>query len=92
MTRGVSWFLVAPLVLLGLSGCKFGLYEQREPWRSEAEERCLAEGRVKPSAFIVPDRAINGAGTCGMDHAFRITAFFPRDLLRLRRARRWPAR
>ncbi|GLK70388.1 extensin family protein [Ancylobacter dichloromethanicus] len=75
MTRGVSWFLVAPLVLLGLSGCKFGLYEQREPWRSEAEERCLAEGRVKPSAFIVPDRAINGAGTCGMDHAFRITAF-----------------
>ncbi|WP_018387801.1 extensin family protein [Ancylobacter sp. FA202] len=75
MTRGVSWFFVAPLVLLGLSGCKFGLYEQREPWRTEAEERCLAEGRVKPSAFIVPDRAINGAGTCGMDHAFRITAF-----------------
>ncbi|WP_281493690.1 extensin family protein [Ancylobacter koreensis] len=74
MTRGVSWFLVAPLVLLGLSGCKFGL-EQREPWRSEAEERCLAEGRVKPSAFIVQDRALDGPGTCGMDHAFRITAF-----------------
>ncbi|WP_371347676.1 extensin family protein [Ancylobacter sp. IITR112] len=74
MTRGVSWFFVAPLVLLGLSGCKFGL-EQREPWRTEAEERCLAEGRVTPSAFIVQDRAINGAGTCGMDHAFRITAF-----------------
>ena len=75
MTRGVSWFFVAPLVLLGLSGCKFGLFDQREPWRTEAEERCLAEGRVKPSAFIVQDRAINGAGTCGMDHAFRITAF-----------------
>lgn len=75
MTRGVSWFLVAPLVLLGLSGCKFGLFDQREPWRSEAEERCLAEGRVKPSAYIVQDRALNGPGTCGMDHAFRITAF-----------------
>ncbi|WP_425104908.1 extensin family protein [Ancylobacter sp.] len=75
MTRGVSWFFVAPLVLLGLSGCKFGLFDQREPWRTEAEERCLAEGRVKPSAFIVQDRALNGAGTCGMDHAFRITAF-----------------
>ncbi|TCK23327.1 extensin-like protein [Ancylobacter aquaticus] len=74
MTRGVSWFFVAPLVLLGLAGCKFGLHEQREPWRTEAEERCLAEGRVKPSAYIVPDRAINGAGTCGMDHAFRVTA------------------
>ncbi|ADH90434.1 Extensin family protein [Ancylobacter novellus DSM 506] len=75
MARGVSWFLVAPLVLLGLSGCKFGLFEQREPWRTEAEERCRAEGRVRPSAFIVEDRAINGAGACGMDHAYRITAF-----------------
>lgn len=74
MTRGVSWFFVAPLVLLGLSGCKFGL-EQREPWRTEAEERCLAGGLVKPSAYIVQDRAINGSGTCGMDRPFRITAF-----------------
>lgn len=74
MARGVSWFLVAPLVLLGLSGCKFGLFDQREPWRTEAEERCLAGGLVKPSAFIVQGRALDGAGTCGMDHPFRITA------------------
>ncbi|MFT0861927.1 extensin family protein [Ancylobacter sp. G4_0304] len=74
MARGVSWFFVAPLVLLGLSGCKFGL-EQREPWRSAAEQRCLAEGLVKPSAYIQPMRAIDGAGTCGMDHPFKISAF-----------------
>ncbi|MBS7545121.1 extensin family protein [Ancylobacter oerskovii] len=73
MTRGVSWFIVAPLVLLGLSACKFSPFERREPWRSEAEERCLAEGSVKPSATIVPMRAINGAGTCGMDHPFKIS-------------------
>ncbi|MDR6952266.1 hypothetical protein J2X65_001617 [Ancylobacter sp. 3268] len=73
MTRGVSWFIVAPLVLLGLSACKFSPFERREPWRSEAEERCLAEGSVKPSATIVPMRAIDGAGTCGMDHPFRIS-------------------
>ncbi|GAB4072065.1 extensin family protein [Ancylobacter sonchi] len=73
MTRGVSWFIVAPLVLLGLSACKFSPFERREPWRSEAEERCLAEGLVKPSATIVPMAPINGAGTCGMDHPFRIS-------------------
>ncbi|MBB3772508.1 hypothetical protein FHS55_003120 [Angulomicrobium tetraedrale] len=74
MTRGVSWFFVAPLVLLGLSGCKFGL-QQREPWRTEAEERCLAEGLVKPSAYTIPEREIDGAGSCGMDHPFRVLAF-----------------
>ncbi|QIB33462.1 extensin family protein [Ancylobacter pratisalsi] len=74
MTRGVSWFLVAPLVLLGLSGCKFGL-EQREPWRTEAEERCLAGGLVKPSAYTVPVKEIEGAGSCGMEHPFRVLAF-----------------
>ncbi|MCB4770846.1 extensin family protein [Ancylobacter sp. Lp-2] len=73
MTRGVSWFIVAPLVLLGLSACKFSPFERREPWRAEAEERCLAEGSVKPSATIVPMAAINGAGTCGMEHPFRIS-------------------
>ena len=74
MTRGVSWFLVAPLVLLGLSGCKFGL-EQRERWRTEAEERCVAEGLVKPSAYTIPIREIDGAGRCGMDRPFRVLAF-----------------
>ena len=73
MTRGVSWFFVAPLVLLGLSGCKFGL-EQREPWRTEAEERCVAGGLVKPSAYIVPIKEVEGAGTCGMDRPFRVSA------------------
>lgn len=74
MTRGVSWFLVAPLVLLGLSGCKFGL-EQRERWRTDAEERCVAGGLVKPSAYTIPIKEIDGAGTCGMDRPFRVLAF-----------------
>ncbi|MDF2995574.1 MAG: Extensin family protein [Xanthobacteraceae bacterium] len=72
MTRGVFWFCVAPLVLLGLSGCQFS-FEQREPWRAEAEERCLAEGLVKSSAYTMPVREIDGAGTCGMDHPFKVS-------------------
>ena len=73
MTRGVSWFLVAPLVLLGLSACKFSPFEAREPWRAEAEERCLAEGSVKSSAYTTPIREIEGAGTCGMEHPFKVS-------------------
>ncbi|MFK8250225.1 extensin-like domain-containing protein [Ancylobacter terrae] len=73
MTRGVFWFCVAPLVVMGLSGCQFSLFEKRDPWRSEAEERCLAEGLVKPSAYTTPVRAIDGAGTCGMDHPFKVS-------------------
>lgn len=72
MTRGVFWFCVAPLVLLGLSGCQFS-FQQREPWRAEAEERCLAEGLVKSSAYITPVREIDGAGTCGMDHPLKVS-------------------
>ncbi|MCJ8144643.1 extensin family protein [Ancylobacter sp. A5.8] len=30
---------------------------------------------VKPSAYIQPMRAIDGAGTCGMDRPFKISAF-----------------
>ena len=73
MTRGVSWFLVAPLVLLGLSACKFSPFEQREPWRAEAEEQCLAGGSVKSSAYTTPIREIEGAGTCGMEHPFKVS-------------------
>lgn len=72
MTRGVFWFCVAPLVLMGLSGCQFS-FEQREPWRAEAEERCLAEGLVKSSAYTTPVREIDGSGTCGMDHPFKVS-------------------
>lgn len=72
MTRGVFWFCVAPLVLMGLSGCQFS-FERREPWRAEAEERCLAEGLVKSSAYTTPMRAIDGSRACGMEHPFKVS-------------------
>lgn len=34
----------------------------------------MAEGLVKPSAAIVPMRAINGAGTCGMERPLKVAA------------------
>lgn len=74
MMRGVHWSLVAPLVCaVLLSGCRFG-DSGREPWRTEAEEQCLAEKGVVPSAFMEPLSAINGDGGCGMEYPFRVHA------------------
>ncbi len=75
MMRGVSWYLVAPLVCMGLlTGCRFG-DSGREAWRVEAEEQCLAEKGVVPSAFMEPLSAIDGNGSCGMEYPFRVSAF-----------------
>ncbi|HQS48245.1 MAG TPA: extensin family protein, partial [Xanthobacteraceae bacterium] len=73
MTRGVFRYLVASLVCVGLlSGCRFDLFDRREPWRAEAEEKCIAEKGAVPSAFLEPMSEIDGAGACGMDHPFRV--------------------
>ncbi len=75
MTRGVSWYLVAPLVCVGLlTGCRFDMFDRREPWRAQAEEKCLAEKGVTPSVYIEPMNALNGNGACGMEHPFKVAA------------------
>jgi hypothetical protein len=74
MARGIGLYLVAPLVALGLFGCRdFGI-EARDPWRAEAEERCIAEKRVEPSAYVEPESEIDGHGACGMNHPFKVSA------------------
>lgn len=76
MTRGVFRYLVAPLVCVGLlSGCRFDLFDRREPWRAEAEEKCIAEKGVTVSAYVEPGSAIDGRGACGMEHPFKVSAF-----------------
>lgn len=75
MMRGGSWSLLAPLVCaVLLAGCRFG-DSGRDPWRTEAEEQCLAEKGVVPSAFMEPLSAINGEDGCGMEYPFRVHAF-----------------
>ncbi|MEP9354395.1 extensin family protein [Xanthobacter sp. KR7-65] len=74
MSRGTPRFLLAILLVAGaLTGCRFGL-EERDPWRAEAEEQCLAAKAVVASAFMEPLPAIDGPGTCGMEHPFRVSA------------------
>jgi hypothetical protein len=73
MARGVSWYLVPPLIALGLVGCRFE-YEEREPWRAEAEEQCIAQRLVQPSAFLEAGSALSGHGVCGMTRPFSVAA------------------
>lgn len=73
--RGPPRLLPAFLLLaVVLAGCRFGL-EERDPWRAEAEEQCLAARAVVASAFMEPTSAIDGPGVCGMEHPFRVSAF-----------------
>jgi hypothetical protein len=72
-TKVASGLLVSALALT-LSGC--GLFdggEEREPWRVQAEARCVAEKGVVASAFAEPMKEIEGPNTCGIDRPFKIS-------------------
>src|SRR5262245_2402759 len=75
MTR-VALYLVGSVVVLALAGCGRGWlsFEQREPWRRDAELACIKNGAVKQSATVTPIQAIDGPGMCGADHPFKVSA------------------
>lgn len=75
MRRGLVAFFALSLVGLGLTGCGLFRFEQREPWRAQAEEACLSQGLVQPSAYMSLSSKIDGPGVCGMDHPFKVSAF-----------------
>jgi hypothetical protein len=74
MTHGVRWYLVGSLVLVALTGCKPTWFEEREPWRHEAEETCLKTGAVKQSPSVVLLAPISGPGICGADFPLKVSA------------------
>jgi hypothetical protein len=76
MTHGVRLYLVGSIVLVSLSGCGRGLFqfEEREPWRAEAEVACLKSGAVKESADVVRISPISGPGVCGAEFPLKVAA------------------
>jgi hypothetical protein len=62
--------LAAPL--FGCGGSWFD--EPRAAWRSEVEARCVASGRVKETEFVKAEPELNGPGSCGADHPYRVYA------------------
>jgi hypothetical protein len=75
MRRGLVAFFALSLVGLGLTGCGLFRFEQREAWRSQAEEACLSQRLVQPSAYMALSPKIDGPGVCGMDYPFKVSAF-----------------
>jgi hypothetical protein len=75
MRRGLVAFFALSLVGLGLTGCGLFRFEQREPWRAQAEEACLSQRLVQPSAYMALSSKIDGPGVCGIDHPFKVSAF-----------------
>jgi len=71
--RGVRWYFVGSLVLVALAaGCKPISFEEREPWRHEAEEACLKAGSVKQGPSVVLIEPINGPRACGADFPLKV--------------------
>jgi hypothetical protein len=62
------------LSLLGLGGCARISFEEREPWRREAEVACLNGGAVKEGPAVAMLKAIDGPGMCGIDHPLHVAA------------------
>lgn len=75
MRRGLVAFCALALVGLGLTGCGLFRFEQREPWRVQAEEACLSQRLVQPSAYMALSSRIDGPGACGIDYPFKVSAF-----------------
>src|SRR3712207_7283490 len=75
MRRGLVAFFALSLVGLGVTGCGLFRFEQREPWRAQAEEACLSQRLVQPSAYMALSSKIEGPGVCGMDYPFKVSAF-----------------
>ncbi|WP_024881351.1 extensin family protein [Methylosinus sp. LW3] len=77
MARRITPLLLlslAPLAAAGLSGCGFMAKPQRPAWRATAENACLAEKRVQPTAYVQFAPEIDGPGICGLTKPLRVTA------------------
>src|SRR3954467_9297404 len=72
----LSLYLTAGCGLLALAGCGHGFFsfEEREPWRHEAELQCLKSGAVKEGAGVVRVKPIDGPGMCGADFPLKVSA------------------
>jgi len=73
MARGVALFLVGSLLLVALLGCG-RWFEQRDPWRHDAEVECLQSGAVREGSSVTRMSPIEGPGICGADFPLKVVA------------------
>src|SRR5262245_8275073 len=79
MACWVRRVLAGSVVVFGLgalAACSGGGFiAGREPWRKEAEVRCLSSGAVREGVHVTRANPINGPGMCGADYPFKVAAF-----------------
>ena len=85
MMRGVGWYRVG-FAMLGclavLAACSGGsFFAEREPWRKEAEARCISSGAVREGPGIARIGPISGPGTCGADYPLKVSSLGQPGLL-----------
>jgi hypothetical protein len=71
----VALYIVGSASLLTLAGCGHSWlsFEERPPWRREAEVACLQSGALKQNVAITKAKAIEGPGICGADFPLRVS-------------------
>src|SRR5215213_3646696 len=67
MRRAGVAFLALTLIGLGVTGC--GLFRGEQ-----AEEACLSQGLVQPTAYMSRSSPIDGPGACGISYPFKVSA------------------
>jgi hypothetical protein len=72
--RSFLLLLLSFAAAAALSSCAFLGRPQRPAWRTQAEEACLAERRVQPSAYVQLARELDGPGICGLTRPFKVAA------------------
>jgi hypothetical protein len=66
--------LMFAALTVSLAGCGVPFKPQRPAWRTQRENACLAERRVRPSAYVQIASEMDGPGICGMTRPFKVTA------------------
>ena len=78
MARRVAYQAAAVVgAAIALAGCGFGFfgYEQRAAWRDQEERACMSSRPpVVFSAWVQPQRAIDGRGACGILYPLKVSA------------------
>ncbi len=80
MCRRLLPFAAVAALFLDLAGCS-NYQAQRPAWRAEAENACLAENLVRPSAYVRPVESIDGPGICGLTHPFKVAALLDGNVM-----------
>ena len=73
MARGVALYLVGSVALVSLAACGRSWFEERAPWRHDAEVACMKSGSVKEGPGVAQIRPIEGPGMCGADFPLKVS-------------------